>query len=206
MTFGELKLKLHTDSAEPIGEFTPEELAEKAKTGCARSFAELVERFHRPLFHFVKSRLGNREDAEDVVQEAFVRAYENIDRYDPTYRFSTWIYTIAGRLAVRQIRSRRRPDDYRPTNSDASADPSDGVILSEEKQSLWTLARQLPAAQYQALWLRYVEDMPIKDVAAVMEKTQIHVRVLLHRARETLSRQMNVEKPAETVTSRPPAS
>lgn len=193
MTFDELKQKLSSHADESPSDSTPEELAQKAQKGCTRSFAELVERFHRPLFHFVKSRLGNREDAEDVVQEAFVRAYENIDRYDPIYRFSTWIYTIAGRLAVRQIRSRRRPDDYRPTNTDASADPSAGLIIEEEKQGLWTLARQLPAAQYQALWLRYVEDMPIKDVATIMEKSQIHVRVLLHRARETLSRQMDAE-------------
>ena len=67
-----------------------EELVARAQQGCAESFEELVRRYQVPLVHFLRRR-GDADEAEDVAQEAFLRAYENLARYRPRWRFSTWL-------------------------------------------------------------------------------------------------------------------
>ena len=89
---------------------TDEELAARAAEGSRTAFEELVSRYSPRLFHFLRSRSGAGEDVEDLVQETFLKAYRNIGRYDPSRRFSTWLYTIAFRLAI----SRHRSQGARP--------------------------------------------------------------------------------------------
>ena len=70
------------------------------RRGCAACFDELVRQFQSPLLHFLIRRLGSRQDAEDVLQETFLAAFRNLDRYQSTWRFSTWVFTIASRNAT----------------------------------------------------------------------------------------------------------
>ena len=83
---------------------TDEELACAARAGQPHAFAELVKRHERPLFRFLRMRTASVHDAEELLQEVFLRGWSHLDRYDSTRPFSTWIYT----LAVRQAASRRR--------------------------------------------------------------------------------------------------
>ena len=76
--------------------------------GDARAFEELVTRYHGRLIAFVNRMIGDRERAEDLVQEAFIRVYRHLHRFDPTKKFSTWIYTIASNLAKNELRNRNR--------------------------------------------------------------------------------------------------
>ena len=99
---------------DPIAEKTDEELARDARAGSRRSFEELACRYKRRLFVYLRPRLGSDEDAEDMVQDTFLKLYRNIDRYDPAYRFSTWLYTSANRLAIDSFRkSGARPGQDR---------------------------------------------------------------------------------------------
>lgn len=180
-----------------IQQMTDEELARLAGSGSHAGFEELVYRYSGRLFHFLRERTGSIEDAEDLVQETFVKAYRNIERYDPAWKFSTWLYTIGTRLAVSAYRS-RRPEELRLTEVSDSVDPQDvqdQLIRQEDSENLWTLARELKPDRYRALWLRHVEGMTVKEIAAVMKKTQIHVRVLLHRARSQLAKQLAHTRP-----------
>lgn len=167
------------------------------------AFGELVVRFEARLYNFLLRRVSSRTDAEDLTQEAFVRAWERIDRYDPTWRFSTWLFTIASRLAVSQHR-RSRPTAHlesdeqvrseEPDERDAERDVRDGG-------NLWALAkRALKPEQHTALWLRYAEDMAIGEIAQVLGKTHVGVRVCLFRARQMLA-----EKARETGIALPGA-
>ena len=180
-----------------------EELARRSQQGCRESFAELVERYGMRLFKFLRYKTNNLQDAEDLVQEAFVRAYENIHRYKDSWKFSTWLFTIAARLAISHFRRSRSFQTVGQIESSAP-EPGQMVVEKETQQSLWALARGLSMNQYQALWLKYGQDMPIKEIAMVLRKSQVNVKVLLYRARINLAKRLqnvDVENEVQVHTS-----
>lgn len=168
---------------------TPEELAARARAGSADAFAGLVERFQGPLHQFLCLRLRSAADAESVAQEAFVRAWQKIDRYDDRWRFSTWLFTIASRMASSHVRSEaRRAAGPVPAELEGSApDPALATQCREESENLWDLVeRAVGTEQRSALWLRYAEDLSPAEIGKVLGRTGPSVRVLLFRARRTL--------------------
>jgi RNA polymerase sigma-70 factor (ECF subfamily) len=186
--------------AKPASPRTPEQLAARAAQGSLDDFGELVKRFEVRLFNFLLRRTGSRSDAEDLTQEAFIRAWERIHRYEPKWRFSTWLFTIGARLAVSHHR-RRRPllrwieeeDNESPSPLEVSDDITSGA-------KLWRLAgRVLTPEQHTGLWLRYAEDMSIDEIAVVLKKSQVGVRVMLFRARQVLAEQVQREHAASQV-------
>ncbi len=166
---------------------TDEELALKVAAGSLSCFEELVCRYTPRLFHFFRPRINTDQDVEDLVQETFFKTYRNIDRYDPEFRFSTWIYTVAVRLAVSHYRKRKpAAPAYEPPTEEVS--PEQLVIQRQESRNFWAFAKKLNPKQYQTLWLRYAEDMSTKEIAAVLHLTPVQVRVLLHRGRSNLAK------------------
>jgi RNA polymerase sigma-70 factor (ECF subfamily) len=185
-----------------------ESLAAQAAAGSRAAFEELVTRYSGRLFHFLKSRSAGREDLEDLVQETFLKAYRNIDRYDARWKFATWLYTMAVRLAISRHRAagtgRFRPAAQNPECP--APGPQETLVRSEEAQrqkNIWNVAGTLSPNAYEALWLRYAEEMPVKDIARAMGKTQVGVRALLHRSRMKLAKKLKAPQQlaaaAETV-------
>ncbi|MBX3411042.1 MAG: sigma-70 family RNA polymerase sigma factor [Phycisphaeraceae bacterium] len=176
--------------ATPLSERTAEELAVLAQRDNLAAYGVLVERYEARLFNFLLRRVGRRIDAEDLTQESFVRAWERIRSYDPTWRFSTWLFTIASRLAVSHLRRRRASVSIESIEVSQSArhDTADHESNLRTGGLLWALAaRILKREQHTALWLRYAEDMSVSEIAMVMGKSQVGVRVCLFRARRTLA-------------------
>jgi RNA polymerase sigma-70 factor (ECF subfamily) len=173
-----------------------EELAWRSREGCRASFGQLVERYSPRLLCFLSRRTSSIQDAEDLVQDTFVRAFENIHRYRKAWKFSTWLFTIAARLATSDYRRKQTAREFSRTESDEPANPSTMLLYREQRQSLWAQAMELPENQYQVLWLKYAEDMTVKEIARVMGKSQISVRVLLYRARTAMAQRLQ-EKVAE---------
>src|SRR5262245_24576295 len=92
-----------------LADVEPNELFRRVRGGCSDSSAELSRRFRPRLLNLLTEQLGcQHSDAEDIAQEALARAFQHSDRFDPRYRFSTWLYTIAVRLAHDHARSVRR--------------------------------------------------------------------------------------------------
>jgi RNA polymerase sigma-70 factor (ECF subfamily) len=167
---------------------TDEELAGEARAGSRRSFDELARRYKRRLFAYLRPRLGSDQDAEDLVQETFLKLYRNIGGYDPACRFSTWIYTAASRLAIDAFRKGAASRGRVVALGQADLpDPSPDAEGGSEGSGLWDAARGLGPARFRVLWLRYGEDMSIEEIAAVLGRSKIAVRVLLHRARTSLA-------------------
>jgi len=165
-----------------------EELARQAKQGCEASFAELAERYRERLFHFLHHKTGSVQDAEDLVQDTFVKAYQNIHRYNGSWKFSTWLFTIARRLASSHYRSLRCSQSVEVESG--RAEPKEMATREEAQQGLWAIARGLSKNQYQALRLRYAEDMSIKEIAQVLRKSQVNVKVILYRARVNMAERL----------------
>jgi RNA polymerase sigma-70 factor (ECF subfamily) len=172
---------------DPIAKKTDEELARDARAGSRRSFEELACRYKRRLFVYLRPRLGSDEDAEDMVQDTFLKLFRSIDRYDPAYRFSTWLYTSANRLAIDSFRKSAVARD-RSTALSGQDIPDPAVVCEGEAGAtgVWAVARTLGADRYRVLWLRYGEDMTIEEIGAVLGRSRLAVRVLLHRARTSL--------------------
>jgi RNA polymerase sigma-70 factor (ECF subfamily) len=171
-----------------------EALAAQAQKGSREAFDLLVARLHEPLYNFLFLWTGRAADAEELTQDAFLRAWQKIGRYDARWRFSTWLYTLAKRLAVSRARAsgrRREQQDGGFVGTEQApleADPSVAASRSEESANLWSLAaRILTENQRTALWLRYAEDRSIEDIARILRRRQVSVRGLLFRAREALA-------------------
>jgi len=174
------------DTTKPI---TDEELALETQAGSRRCFEELTARYSSKLFHFLRLKISNVSDIEDIIQETFYKLYKNIFRYDHKWKFSTWLYTAVNRQAISHYRSKQNKNiPGMPVQTDV--DPAEALLQEKQNQNLWKLARNLKANQYEALWLRYVEDLSLKEIARIMRKSHTAARVLLHRARLNLGKQL----------------
>lgn len=165
-------------------------LVRAALAGDKAAFGELVDRYSAPLFRFLRLRTGSAEDAEELLQDALLRAWTKLNLYDARWRFSTWLYTLASRLAVsRQRRAVLPCVGAEPLEGcTVENDPGAAVANSEERDNLWTLAAEvLTADQRSALWLRYGEGLEPIEIARILSKRASTVRVLLFRARERLA-------------------
>ncbi|HUT13477.1 MAG TPA: sigma-70 family RNA polymerase sigma factor [Thermoguttaceae bacterium] len=165
-----------------------EELAERAQQGCAASFEELARRFQVPLLLFLRQRTDTAE-AEDLVQDTFVRAYRNLHRYRSKYRFVTWLFTIARRLSINRSRQKRPTADCEALESAEARTPQAAELVAEEdsRRHLWAMAAAvLSERQMTAVWLFYVEEMPIRGIAKVLGRSRVAVKTMLHRARRKL--------------------
>jgi RNA polymerase sigma-70 factor (ECF subfamily) len=175
---------------EDLSGLTDEQLAGRAQAGCVASFDLLARRMRPRLVHALWKRIGNQADAEDVAQEALIRAHQHLDRYDRQYRFTTWLFTIAFRLDIsrrRKIRPAQSIDGAEPL-ADGGTPPEQTAARRDLSANLWAVAeRQLSDTHYTALWLRYGEELSPQEIAKVMRKTTVSIRVLLHRARQKLA-------------------
>lgn len=192
------------DESLSIEHLSDEELVAKAQTGSRRCFNELVRRYSYRLFYFLRPKVTTDEDTEDLVQETFLKTYRNINRFDLNYKFSTWLYTTAARLAISFYRKKRITEGISTLNP-SSPDPQEKLILEEDSKNLWNIAQTLQPNQYQVLWLRYMEELSLKEIALVMKKNRVHIRVLLHRARLNLIKQLNPLVSSKEVSNPYPA-
>jgi RNA polymerase sigma-70 factor (ECF subfamily) len=164
------------------------ELIGRARQGSIDAFEQLVFNYQDRLYRFLLLRASCKADAEDALQETFVAAFRYLPSYRKRYKFSTWLFTIA----VRQLGKMKRTamDTEAPVDSMISDEPGPQQlgIQSEFRQSLWQTAKNhLGEAQFTALWLFYVEDMPVAEVAIAMKRPVSWVKVNLMRARRRLS-------------------
>jgi len=165
---------------------TDEQLVARTLSGAKDAFNQLVLRHERRLYRFLVKTAHDPADAEDAAQQAFIKAYTNLARYNPRWRFTTWLFTIA----LRELRTIRRR--YGRTASLAVAhEPTAAEPIDDQPGDLWHAARLLLTTQhYTALWLRHGEDLPVRDVARVMQRPRVWVSVTLHRAVATLRKSL----------------
>lgn len=168
-------------------DLTESELIERARSGSRSAFGALVAAYEDRLYRFLVTRARSPADAEDAMQECFVSAYRYIASYDDRWRFSTWLY----RIALRELGKLPKQDDSGVVDvhrSAAAPDPLIECMALDDSQNLWLLARKLLSEDsFTALWLRYAEDLPVKDVAHSMGRSATWVKVVVHRAKKRLS-------------------
>ena len=183
-------------------EKTDKELVRLSRRGDERAARELVHRFERPVFSIVYRMVRDRELAEDLSQEVFVRTFNNLDRYDRSYRFSSWLFKIAYNLTVDHLRKRElptisvhgAPDALTPERQEAT---SLSLESDEESPDAMVEARELAGyledaigklrPEYRtAILLRHVEGRPYEEISDIMGVPLGTVKTYIFRARREL--------------------
>ena len=170
--------------------------------GESRAFDELVSRYQNRLLNFVYRTTGDRERAEDLVQEVFVRVYRHIHRFDRSRKFSTWIYTIASNLAKNELRNRSRnplvlfqtirrnwEDDDRPLQfEDPGTRPDDLYRKRHLREAVEDAVEKLPPHHRNVFVLRELEGKSYEEIGTTLGIPSNSVGPTLYRARAKLRR------------------
>lgn len=178
-------------------------LVELVLNGDQNVFAVLVERYKDAVQNLAYRMLGNVTEAEDVTQEAFVRAYTQLSTYKTVHKFSTWLLSIASHLAIDQLRRRRflaLPLDDVPFLEwipDVVVGPEQSALQGEQQDEVQKYLQRLPAKYRAVIVLRYWYDFSYEEIATALNLTQQLVKARLHRARELLARYMKQNQVGE---------
>jgi RNA polymerase sigma-70 factor (ECF subfamily) len=197
---------LKVELAKPLGRAQLEALDDNALVtsylgGATRAFDLLVERYQSRLLNFVYRTVGDRERAEDLVQEVFVRVHRHLARFDRSKKFSTWIYTIASNLAKNELRNRARnplvyfqtmtsgwDDEDRPLEfEDTNARPDDAFDRKHLRELVDAAVRRLPTHHRTVFVLRELEGRSYEEIAEITKCNLGTVKSRLNRARSAFA-------------------
>jgi RNA polymerase sigma-70 factor (ECF subfamily) len=183
-------------------EKSDKELVRLSRRGDERAARELVHRFERPVFSIVYRMVRDRELAEDLAQDAFVRTFNHLDRYDSRYKFSSWLFKIAYNLTVDHLRKRElqtisvhgAPDAVTPERQEATSltlqseeeSPDDRIVAKELAGELEEAIAGLREDYRTAILLRHVEGRPYEEIAEIMDIPLGTVKTYIFRARREL--------------------
>ncbi|HEX8317892.1 MAG TPA: sigma-70 family RNA polymerase sigma factor [Longimicrobium sp.] len=178
------------------------ELVTRAQLGSETAYRELLDRYQRPVFSIIFRMIRDREQAEDLAQETFVRVFNHIGRYDPRYKFSSWIFKIATNLTIDWIRRKELKtvsiDGSRNAVTSDEMEASAITIVSEDENPEELLeAKELGEEIEQAIGklrpeyraailLRHVEGREYQEIAEIMALPLGTVKTYIHRGRNEL--------------------
>ncbi|MGB9736426.1 MAG: RNA polymerase sigma factor [bacterium] len=159
----------------------------KLKDGDRSAFDELYNRFKIRVYNYILRSLGNVYMAEDLTQEVFVRMYIYAKNYEPTAKFSTWLFTIATNLIINEYHKMHDTELVESDNvQDGKPSIEEDIIQKDTEHRLLELINKLPKNQRAAIILRSYEGMDYQEIATVLKVSEKAVKSLLSRARERL--------------------
>jgi RNA polymerase sigma-70 factor (ECF subfamily) len=165
-------------------------LVQQARAGDGEAFTELFNRLHQPVLNYVYHMLGDRQRAEDVTQDAFIRAHDRLDKLGPPYDFKSWVFRIASNLAIDMLRRERRlvnldeDEPMMPPDGPTTRRPAERKVQrQQEKRAVWASLDQLPTNYRQALVLREINQFSYQEVSHALDVSYSNARQLVHRAR-----------------------
>lgn len=195
------KLRTGTPVREQLRAMEDGDVVAAFLAGEERAFQEIVDRYQTRLLNFVYRTIGDRERAEDLVQEVFIRVYRHLHRFDATKKFSTWIYTIASNLAKNELRNRARnplvlfqtikknwQDEERPLQFEDSSSRPDDMFRKRHLRALVEEATsRLPEHHRQVFVLRELEGKSYEEIAEITSTNLGTVKSRLNRARSSFA-------------------
>lgn len=166
------------------------------------AFGEIVEIYKNSVYQLCFRMLGNRHEAEDMAQEAFIRAFVNIKSFNQSLKFSTWLFRIATNLCIDRIR-KKKPDHYLDAEVAGiegltmySQIPSDTPLPEKELESLELKEAvqkeilKLPDKYRSAIVLKYIEGLSLNEISEILDLPLGTVKTRIHRGREALRQQL----------------
>lgn len=179
-----------------------------AMEGDQEAFAEIVYTFQDAVYNLCYRILGDGAEAEDAAQEAFLRAYSNLHRYDHNRSFKTWLLTIASNHCIDRLRKRRMTfvsiDEPTPATLSLASDeplPERVTEANERSQQVQELLDELAPDYRTAVVLRYWYDYSYAEIAEMMGTTESAIKSRLFRARQTLAEKIETSRAGGRTTS-----
>lgn len=172
------------------------ELIERSRAADHLAYRELVLRYKDAVYHVALSVLRHPSDAEDAVQEAFLKAYVYLDSYRPAYRFYTWLSTIVRNVSLSHLKARDwtvTPLDEvlaRPSRAAVDESPELAALASSRSEIVRDAVRVLPPRYRRVLVLRYWHDLSYEEIASVTQQSMAAVKTQLFRAKAMLAEQL----------------
>lgn len=185
-----------------MGDDHDAELVRRARRGDGRAFGKLVVRYQGKIYRLARRMTETDEDAEDVLQEAFVKAYKSLGTFEGKSKFSTWLYRITVNLALMKLRKRKIDAvsmDVPVTTEEGSAprefengrpDPLQRMVDQESRDVLDKAIAGLPAGYRAVFVLRHVEELSTEETARILGISVAAVKSRLHRTRILLREQL----------------
>lgn len=178
------------------------EVFELVKAGNHPAFGTLVRYYQGYAFALAMRFVWDRTEAEDVVQEVFMRVWRNVDTYDPAQKFTTWLYAIVARLSIDRIRSRQRwrrvilPGGIFEEKAEpfVATSPEDRLDNEQLAETVVRLVRHLPQKQRLVFTLRDLQDLTMEEVAEVAGMSPAAVKANLCYARQRIRKMLGVTK------------
>jgi RNA polymerase sigma-70 factor (ECF subfamily) len=169
-----------------IAEPEVQKLVSEAARGSSNAFGQIYDLLAPKVYNFIFSRIRHKPTAEDLLHTVFLKAWNNIGRYKPTKnaKFSTWLFQIANYTIIDHWRTNKETSELEKFAN--SADLATEQKLYENYDYLMTAIDELPEDYKTVLNLRFMQDLSIEEVAHIMNKTQVGIRVLQHRALNSL--------------------
>lgn len=167
-------------------------LVERVRAKDQQAFGELVERYQKSLYNVIFGVVGDVERTEDVLQETFLRAYRFIERYDASFRFSTWLFRIGVNLGISSIRRRRLEFDvFSPAGiahhgllrQSTSDSPVDELLRVEQGERVMEAIGDLSERYRTILTMRFAEGMSCRDIGQQLGISANSVSIVLHRCK-----------------------
>jgi RNA polymerase sigma-70 factor (ECF subfamily) len=184
------------------------DLVAAAKRGDNKAFQTLLKKYRKSVYYMLLKMVKNPDDAEDLTQEAFAKAFNSIDKFDSTFAFSTWLFRIATNNCIDFIRKKRvqtvsidapvEGDDgssMRFDVRDENHDPNEAMLRSQRRHYLQLALERLPEKYRELVDLRYFQELSYEEVADKLQIPLGTVKAQLFRARELLNEELKNVKP-----------
>ena len=155
----------------------------RVKQGDSVAFEELVDKYKQPVMNLVGRMLKDATEAEDLAQKVFIQVYKSAHRYEVSAKFSTWLFTIARRVAVDHYRRRRPTEPLEALAHLPHTETTEDLALAHaERDRLRVLLARLPDRERELVALKYGAGLTNRAIAGLSGLTESNVGVVLHRA------------------------
>ena len=178
-----------------------QEIIGRVLGGDRSAFAGLVEKYQGPIFNLAYRMTGSREDADDLTQEIFIRAYQQLQRFDQSKKYFTWLYTVGINLIRNHLKKNVRDISYLAAADSALEHHTQehtrevGETLSDDRMiRLEQVIRKLPVDLREAIILKFVQDLTFEEVAAVTGDSVSAVKMRIYRGLDKIKQMMEDTK------------
>jgi RNA polymerase sigma-W factor len=176
------------------------ELIKKVKLGDSKAYDRLLKKYKNSVFNLVLRMVRNTPEAEDLTQEAFIKAFNSLSSFNEDYAFSTWLYKIASNNCIDYFRKRKlqtysldKPLQYKDSElqheiPDPDLNPEKSILASERSKIIKEAIESLPKKYYTAIVLRHTEEKTYEEIAEILNLPLGTVKARIFRAREMLNK------------------
>jgi len=176
-----------------IQKIPDEELVERARHGNQEAFSEIVKRYQNKIYSYASRLVGNRDEAEDLTQEVFIKVYKNLYGFDIKRKFSSWIYRIAHNESVNHIKKRSyfkilsiEQNDFLKNTMSSTENLIEEIIQKESSEKIRKLLDKISFKYKEVLVLRYFEEKSYEEMSDILRIPTNTVGTLINRAKGQL--------------------